>query len=52
METDARVIEIVARARASYNDTRWPVRACDRCEKDYQGPAVYCSLDCALADAG
>jgi len=34
-----------------YRDPRWPERACDRCGLPYQGPAVYCSLECAIADA-
>jgi ribosomal protein S27AE len=36
---------------ASYRDDRFAERACDRCGKPYRGPAVYCSLACALADA-
>lgn len=35
----------------AYRDDRFPERACDRCGKLYRGPAVYCSLTCALADA-
>jgi hypothetical protein len=38
-------------ARAAYRDDHFPERNCDRCGKPYRGPAVYCSLDCALADA-
>ncbi len=38
-------------ARASYRDDTWPPRACDHCHRTYQGPSVYCSLDCAVADA-
>ena len=34
-----------------YVDPSCPERACDRCERLYRGPAVYCSLSCALADA-
>jgi hypothetical protein len=29
----------------------FPERACDKCGKLYRGPAVYCSLECAVADA-
>jgi hypothetical protein len=37
--------------RASYRDDRFPSRVCDRCGQTYHGPAVYCSLDCAVSDA-
>ena len=40
-----------ARARAAYRDPAYPWRACDGCGRPYRGPAVYCSLDCAVADA-
>lgn len=36
----------------SYIDQDYPERLCDACEKPYHGPAVYCSLACATADAG
>jgi hypothetical protein len=39
-------------ARASYRDDGFPERHCDRCSMLYRGPAVYCSLECAVADAG
>jgi hypothetical protein len=35
----------------AYRDVRLEERVCDRCGKPYRGPAVYCSLACALADA-
>jgi hypothetical protein len=38
-------------ARAAYHDNSFPQRPCERCGKPYCGPAVYCSLTCALADA-
>lgn len=38
-------------ARSSYHNDDYPERLCDRCGKTYRGPAVYCSLECALADA-
>lgn len=39
------------RARRPYVDVRMPERACDYCGSAYRGPAVYCSLTCAQADA-
>jgi len=36
---------------AMYADERFDERACDHCGKPYRGPAVYCSLKCAQADA-
>jgi hypothetical protein len=39
------------KARSAYRDDSFPKRACDRCGKNYRGPAVYCSLECATADA-
>jgi len=44
-------LEAQQRAEAAYIDPSFPERACDRCGKTYQGPAVYCSLACAIADA-
>jgi hypothetical protein len=38
-------------ARASYRDDSFPERECDNCGKNYRGPAVYCSFECAIADA-
>jgi hypothetical protein len=35
----------------AYRDEQFPERACDRCGEPYRGPAVYCSLKCALEDA-
>ena len=35
----------------AYRDESFDERACDYCGKLYRGPAVYCSLECALADA-
>jgi hypothetical protein len=37
-------------ARASYEDKSFPQRSCDHCKRLYQGPAVYCSIECAIAD--
>jgi hypothetical protein len=34
-----------------YQDDRFEERPCDHCLKLYRGPAVYCSLKCAVADA-
>jgi hypothetical protein len=39
------------RARAAYRDDSYPERACDHCGKPYRGPAVFCSLECAIAAA-
>jgi hypothetical protein len=33
-----------------YHDERFPERPCDHCGKLYRGPAVYCSLECAVDD--
>jgi hypothetical protein len=38
-------------ARDRYRDDRFAERQCDCCGKPYRGPAVYCSLECAIADA-
>ena len=38
-------------AAGSYRDDVYPERLCDRCASLYRGPAVYCSLECAIADA-
>lgn len=35
----------------AYRDAAREARACDRCGATYSGPAVYCSLRCAQADA-
>lgn len=39
------------RADHAYSDPRYPPRPCDGCGKVYTGPALYCSLCCAAADA-
>jgi hypothetical protein len=39
------------RARAAYHDDAMPERTCDNCGQPYRGPAVYCSLGCAIEDA-
>jgi RecJ-like exonuclease len=39
------------RAEDSYGDPTFTARACDKCGALYRGPAVYCSLKCALEDA-
>jgi len=38
-------------AEASYRDDTFEPRKCDKCGELYRGPAVYCSMRCALADA-
>ena len=35
----------------AYRDDAFEPRECDHCGKQYRGPAVYCSLECAIADA-
>jgi hypothetical protein len=37
--------------RCGYRDDTCPERLCDRCGTLYRGPAVYCSLQCAIDDA-
>jgi hypothetical protein len=39
------------KARSAYRDDSFAERTCDRCGRSYRGPAVYCSLECAVADA-
>jgi hypothetical protein len=39
------------RAVNYYQNDRFEERACDHCGNPYRGPAVYCSLACAQADA-
>lgn len=34
-----------------YRDNSYNERECDYCRKPYKGPAVYCCIECALADA-
>jgi hypothetical protein len=38
-------------AEAAYRDDACDERPCDYCGTIYRGPAVYCRLACALADA-
>ena len=38
-------------AETDYRNESYAERACDRCGGLYHGPAVYCSLACAVADA-
>lgn len=35
-----------------YRDDRCAERTCDHCRTIYRGPGVYCSQQCALAEAG
>ena len=35
----------------AYADPTRPPRPCDHCGRSYRGPAAYCCLSCALADA-
>ncbi len=38
----------MVRPRAFYRDAACAERACDHCGNSYRGPAVFCSLRCAL----
>lgn len=38
-------------AESAYYDPTYARRRCDFCGRMYRGPAVYCRLTCALADA-
>ena len=42
---------VATTARTAYRDDSFSERTCDKCGKRYRGPAVYCSLECAEADA-
>jgi hypothetical protein len=37
--------------KQAYRDDSYPSRNCDYCGLRYRGPAVYCSIECAIADA-
>lgn len=43
--------EAERRARSAFRDDGREPRACDRCGGTYRGPGVYCSMECAEADA-
>ena len=43
--------ETVAKAMARYHNPKLAARLCDLCGRSYHGPAVYCSLVCAVRDA-
>lgn len=43
-------LDPIDRAVQSYVDPSFPERQCDYCGKPYRGPAVYCSLICAVDD--
>jgi protein-arginine kinase activator protein McsA len=36
---------------AAYVDPTFGERRCEACGKTYQGPALYCSFECAVGDA-
>lgn len=44
-------ISFAEAAKRAYHDTSFRERRCDYCNEFYQGPAIYCCLRCALADA-
>jgi hypothetical protein len=41
---------ITAVRHAAYRNLAFSERTCDHCGKPYQGPAVYCSFECAVDD--
>ena len=43
--------QFAERAERLYHNGGYAERACDHCGALYQGPAMYCSLACATADA-
>jgi len=47
----ARARVAARRAKMAYFDVRCPERLCDHCGRPYRGPAVFCCLECAVADA-
>lgn len=51
MEYADREVAALKSAEVSYWDPGCPPRQCDKCGQTYTGPAVYCSLRCATADA-
>lgn len=54
MELESIIQKMMVQAttgEAAYVNPDWPPRACDHCGKEYHGPAVFCSLTCALAEA-
>ena len=54
MDTFARLTAAHAASKdrgGVYRNKRFSERECDRCGKSYRGPAVYCSFECAEADA-
>jgi hypothetical protein len=38
-------------AEAAYRDDKFEPELCHHCGVSYRGPALYCSLTCAIADA-
>jgi len=42
---------MTCRAKDYYKNDCFDERLCDYCHNAYRGPAVYCSLTCAQADA-
>ena len=54
--TDYLLEKVVMEAAATslenpYRNDLFSERKCDRCGEPYRGPSVYCSLECAMADA-
>lgn len=52
MTDEAKLTATEIERNLAYHDPKCPPRACDHCGKTYQGPAVYCSFDCAIANSG
>ncbi len=48
---EACAVQAWLRPRIAYCDDSKPPRHCDHCNRLYRGPAVYCCLECAEADA-
>jgi hypothetical protein len=49
--TGGNEVALLAAANSAYHHAGYPARPCDYCGANYTGPAVYCSLACARADA-
>jgi hypothetical protein len=49
--SDERQQDALVNVNRAYVDPTCDERACDHCGKLYRGPSVYCSFECAMADA-
>jgi hypothetical protein len=43
--------DVTKMAEAAYRDDKFEPELCHHCGVSYRGPALYCSLTCAIADA-